>query len=394
MRICLFVCLLSICPAEEPVNVRLKIEHKPSIAGKSKDWDWWHARTAAVPQTDTHDAFLLTTMSESGRYVSHDFHDIFQMVSLDHGQSWTKPAVVEPLKRRKLSNGYEVAAGDMWPTWHAKSGKVLITGKTFNFENGKKENNRLEQVSWAVLDPATMKWSQLQFLELPEKDHSGAPIIACNAGNNQRVDLPNGDILLPIRYWRNPGRNYVTAVARCSFDGTTLKYVNHGTEMTIESNRGLYEPSLTEFKGAFFLTMRADKSGWVARSSDGQTFEPIQEWKFDDGRLLGSYNTQQHWITTSSGLFLVYTRRGADNDHIFRHRAPLFIAQVDPATLRVIRKSERILLPENQATLGNSGICRVSDTESWVTCGEGLLRLGERKKELNKVLFVKVTEVE
>ena len=67
---------------------------------------------------------------------------------------------------------------------------------------------------------------------------------------------------------------------------------------------------------------------------------------------------------------------------------------MDPATLRVIRKSERILLPENQATLGNSGICRVSDTESWVTCGEGLLRLGERKKELNKVLFVKVTEVE
>ncbi len=41
------------------------------------------------------------------------------------------------------------------------------------------------------------------------------------------------------------------------------------------------------------------------------------------------------------GGFLVYTRRGADNDHVFRHRAPLFIAQVDPKRLDVIRASER-----------------------------------------------------
>ncbi len=74
-----------------------------------------------------------------------------------------------------------------------------------------------------------------------------------------------------------------------------------------------------------------------------------------------------------------------------RHRAPLFIAQVNPQTLQVIRATERILITENQATLGNSGICRISDTESWVTCGEGLLRLGKRKGELNKVLFVKIT---
>lgn len=394
MRILLLALLFRASCAQEPAIVSLKIEEQPSISGRSKDWDWWHARTAAIPKTDRHPGFLLTTMSESGRYVSHDFHDIFQIVSRDDGRTWTEPEVVAPLKRRRMPDGYEVAAGDMWPVWHAETGKVLITGKTFHFENGKKENNRLEQVSWAVLDPVTMKWTQLQFLKLPKTDHSGAPIIACNAGNNQRVDLPGGDILLPVRYWRTAGRNYVTTVARCSFDGTTLKYLNHGTEMTIQSNRGLYEPSLTVYRGTYFLTLRADRSGWVTRSKDGLTFEPVQEWKFDDGTLLGSYNTQQHWVTTSHGLFLVYTRRGAANDHIFRHRAPLFIAQVDPVTLHVMRKTERVLLPENHATLGNSGICRVNDTESWVTCGEGLLRLGKRKSELNKVLFVKVSEVE
>jgi hypothetical protein len=57
----------------------------------------------------------------------------------------------------------------------------------------------------------------------------------------------------------------------------------------------------------------------------------------------------------------------------------------------VIRSTERILIPENHATLGNSGVCRISNTESWVTCGEGLLRLGKRKEQTNNVLFVKIT---
>ena len=86
-------------------------------------------------------------------------------------------------------------------------------------------------------------------------------------------------------------------------------------------------------------------------------------------------------------LYLVYTRRGAGNDHVFRHRAPLFIARVDPERLVVIRKTERVLLPENHACLGNSGICRVSDQESWVTCGEVRVSYGKRKGEVNRVLF-------
>ena len=136
--------------------------------------------------------------------------------------------------------------------------------------------------------------------------------------------------------------------------------------------------------------MRADHSAFVTHGTDGLNFEPIREWSFDDGKPLGSYNTQQHWVTIGDGLFLVYTRRGANNDHIMRHRAPLFIGQVNPETLQIIRSTERILIPENHATLGNSGICRVSDTETWITCGEGLLRLGKRKEQTNKVLFVRI----
>jgi hypothetical protein len=67
------------------------------------------------------------------------------------------------------------------------------------------------------------------------------------------------------------------------------------------------------------------------------------------------------------------------------------MAQVDPKALRVIKVTERVILPAKEATLGNSGVCRISAQESWITCGEGLLRRGQRKGELNKVHVVRVT---
>lgn len=379
---------LSAESAEIVKPVALKLETRTSIDG-TRDWDWWQARTAYVPGESP---FLVTTMSETGRTGTHNFHDIYQSISRDDGRTWSKPEPIPSLKRTLQADGYEVAPGDLWPTWHAKTGKVLVTGKTFNFEGGKKENRLREKVSYAVMDPASGKWGPLKFLSLPEKDHSGKPIVAVNAGCTQRVDLSSGDILLPVRYWRDARKhNYTSIVARCSFDGESLTYKEHGTEHSIPTGRGLYEPSLTQFQGKYYLTMRADHAAFVTRGEDGLSFEPAREWTFDDGKTLGSYNTQQHWVTIGGGLFLVYTRRGANNDHIMRHRAPLFIGQVNPETLQVIRSTERVLIPENHATLGNSGVCRISDTESWITCGEGLLRLGKRKEQTNKVLFVKIS---
>jgi hypothetical protein len=91
---------------------------------------------------------------------------------------------------------------------------------------------------------------------------------------------------------------------------------------------------------------------------------------------LGNYNTQQHWVTHSDGLFLTYTRRGANNDHVMRHRAPLFIARVDPEKLHVIRSTEQILVPERGARLGNFGVTDVSQGETWVTVTEWMQTKG------------------
>ena len=57
-------------------------------------------------------------------------------------------------------------------------------------------------------------------------------------------------------------------------------------------------------------------------SNDGLHYQPIKAWTFGDGSELGSYNTQQHWLAHHEGLFLAYTRRGANNDHIPKALAP------------------------------------------------------------------------
>jgi hypothetical protein len=142
--------------------------------------------------------------------------------------------------------------------------------------------------------------------------------------------------------------------------------------LRLDEARGLYEPSLVAFQGKYYLTLRNDLRGYVSVSDDGLQFAEPVPWLFDDGEELGSYNTQQHWLAHSDGLFLVYTRRNANNDHVVRHRAPLFMAQVAPATLRIMRRTEKVIVPERGADLGNFGACPIDESESWITVSEGL----------------------
>jgi hypothetical protein len=183
----------------------------------------------------------------------------------------------------------------------------------------------------------------------------------------------DGTILLPT-YFKGPaGDDYTTTVLHCRFDGETLKYIRHGDELAIKGGRGFVEPSLAFYRGKYFLTLRNDTRGYVTTSDDGQKFAPYKPWTFDDGQELGSYNTQAHWLVHSDGLFLSYTRRGADNEHIPRNRAPLFVAQVDPEKLQVLRGTEKVLIPERGVMLGNFGAAAITPAESWVTDAEYLM---------------------
>ncbi len=332
--------------------------------GFDKKTCWVHARAGALPGNPPK---VVLTMQKLLLNSSDVFYELNDMRTDDLGATWSGPVShPDTLGRRTEANGVEVVACDFWPAWHARSGTLLGIGHTARYKDNKVMHERLRETCYAVYDEATRQWTRWETMAMPDEPR----FKSAGAGCVQRVDLPDGDILLPV-YFKNPeAKQTSVTVVRCRFDDKRLTYVAHGTELTVPSDRGLGEPSLTQYKGRYYLTMRHDKAGYVSTSDDGLNFSPPKMWTWDDGTELGNYNTQQHWVTHDQGLFLVYTRKGADNDHVFRHRAPLFIGQVDPEKLCVIRSTERILVPNRGARLGNFGVTKVSDQETWVTVTE------------------------
>jgi len=331
---------------------------------------WAHPRCGIVPGAGLNgQPRVVMTLNTVDLVGSDVFRAVYGMRTDDLGRTWTEPREFpEQAPRRETINGVvrPIAVCDAWPRWHAASRKLLATGQTVVYTpEWRVADPRPRHTAYMVYDPERDAWSPWQKLEMPpdEKFYNSG------AGCTQRFDLSDGTILLPF-YFKPQGRSRV-AVARCAFDGQTLRYLEHGDELFVEdTTRGLGEPSLTKFDGRFYLTIRHDQRGYVTHSRDGLHFEPIRPWTFDDGSDLGNYNTQQHWVNHSEALHLVYTRRGANNDHIFRHRAPLFIAQVDPQRLCVLRATERILIPQRGTRLGNFGVTEVSRDETWVTDSE------------------------
>jgi hypothetical protein len=214
---------------------------------------------------------------------------------------------------------------------------------------------------------------------------------ACSACAQWLVE-PDGTLLLPFYHGTSSKTPFSVTVVRCTFDGTEIRFKSQGNTLNLNIKRGLVEPSLIKFQNRYFLTLRNDLKAYVSTSKDGMHFSPIKAWTFDDGTDLGSYNTQQHWIRHSDGLFLVYTRRGANNDHIVRHRAPLFMAQVDPVQLTVLRNTEKIIVPEQGALLGNFGAAEINRHESWVTVGErrNYKTIPKDQWKSNSVFLVKI----
>ncbi|WP_144997158.1 exo-alpha-sialidase [Polystyrenella longa] len=331
---------------------------------------WFHPRLAPLPGMGR-DGKIAAIMTIQKHLHRSDFYSgLSYMTTYDGGKVWS--GTIRPEELSWVSDGdVNVSACDMTPGWHAPSETVLAVGAEVRYSadgDQLSDIKRAHQTSYAVYDPKARSWSTLRRVNMPEDDKFDYARSACA----QWLTLPDGTVLLPFYCGETDKQPFNVMVVRFRFDGKDLEYIEHGNEMKLDVVRGLVEPSITFFQNKFYLTLRNDKKGYVTTSEDGLQYEPIKTWTFDDGTELGSYNTQQHWATHQDGLFLCYTRSGADNDHIFRHRAPLFIAQVNPETLQVVRSTERVLVPENGATLGNFGISEMNSAETWVTVSEGI----------------------
>ncbi|MFM7058281.1 MAG: GDSL-type esterase/lipase family protein [Planctomycetota bacterium] len=336
------------------------------------DFCWFHPRIAAIPGAQPGDSVRLICTLQKHLRASDHYSGLYIMRSENLGRTWTAPQL-PPALDWKTENGETIAVCDVTPGWHAPSGRLLAIGTKLRYsQSGEQrlDQPRSHQCAWTAWDPQQDQWTPWQMLELP--DETGRHYLAA-AGCVQWLVRPDGDLLLPL-YIRGPaGEDYSAAVYRCRFDGQKLRLISEGRVLSTPGGRGFAEPSLAFFQGQYFLTLRNDSGGFVAVSQDGLQFSEPRPWKFDDGSDLGSYNTQQHWLVHDRGLFLCYTRRGLSNDHIPRHRAPLLIAQVDPATLTVLRSTEQVLIPERGVMLGNFGAATVTAEESWVTDAEYIM---------------------
>ena len=352
----------------------------------SPQFCWFHPRVAAVPGAGRNGLPAVILTLQKHLRISDYYSGLWMMRTDDLGKTWIGPTEVPELAWAKEPGGVILAVADVTPGWHAQTEKLIAIGCSVRYSKSGSQLadvRRFSQTAYAVHDPKTARWSQWQTLEMPDDDKFNTARNGCS----QWLVRPDGTLLVPIYFAKREGVPASVTVVQCAFDGRKLTYLRHGDELSLDVVRGLCEPSIVAFQGRFYLTLRNDIKGYVTVGEDGLHYGPIRPWTFDDGSELGSYNTQQHWLAHSEALFLSYTRRGANNDHIPRNRAPIFLAQVDPQRLCVIRRSERPVIPERGAMLGNFGAAAVTAGESWITDAEYMLSSQPSPRGANGSVF-------
>jgi len=355
--------------AAAPLSFRIQRDTPLQHAGP--DFCWFHPRVAAIPKAGTRgNPRIVMTLC---RHLDADDHysGLWYMYTDDIGASWKGPFEVEHLKAQPEADGLHSSVHDVTPCWHAKTSKLIaIGGRTLYNAAGKHVSGELGKggTAYATYDPNTDRWSSWSPLELPNQ-----PMFAnCRSSCSQFLVKPDGSLIIPVYFQKVGTPFWATTVLACRFDGVRMQYVRHGTLFEEDTKRGLAEPSITFHRGRYYLTIRHDERAYVAVSRDGLQYQPMKPWRFDDGGDLGSVNTQQHWVTHTNGLFLCYTSLRDDNRNLSRGRAPIYIAQVDPEKLHVIRSTEQVLIPNRGLMLGNFGAAEVTTQESWVTDAEFL----------------------
>lgn len=381
----------SSCHAEDGKALSYTISRQVLLESKPNEHTWFHPRVATIPNSDASSQFTALMTLQKLLPVSDYFSGMSWMLFSSHSNQWSKPIAPPELAWKKGTGNVDIAVADVTPVWHPQWKKVIAVGTQVRYSkqgHQLEDKTRSHQTAYAIYDPESGTWTSWKVLQMPaDKTYH----YACSACAQWLVE-PDGTLLLPFYHGPNSKTPFSVTVVRCTFDGTKIQFKTAGNTLKLNIARGLFEPSLIKFQNRYYLTLRNDLKSYISTSDDGLQFEPIKSWTFDDGKDLGSYNTQQHWIDHSDGLFLVYTRRGANNDHIVRHRAPLFMARIDPENLTVLRKTEKILVPEEGALLGNFGAAMINANESWVTVGErrNFKKIPRDEWKSNSVYLVKI----
>ena len=368
---CCFLVLTSYGFAQQAMpeaGVLQSIEVTTLTKGRDGGTTWFLPRVCRLPRTT-----FMTLQEITG---SDYYGPVHWSESTDNGNTWTKPQPVPGLGRKPFQSDIEEAVSDVLSEYHAQTKTLLALGEIVYYREGKYFPEQPPRYPVYITRDLNGHWSERKKLEWNDPRNSAI----YSVGSSQFVILPNGDLIIPVSFRPKERNDFAVTTLLCSFDGKTIKVKKVGVELNNTVKRGLLEPQLIKLGKLYYLTIRAeDGYGYVSTSTDGLNWSKPTAWAWDNGAALTMSTTQQHWLVHSDALYLVYTRQAEVNANVMRWRAPLYLAQVDRATLRLIQNTERVVFPlvgdgindpAHVPHYGNFHVANISPQESWITAGE------------------------
>ncbi len=320
------------------------------------------------------------------------FYDHYVSVSCDGGRSFDEPTPLTGMDTVQdgirthvnINSLYYNRKLDKWfvfacRLYYAGDGEPLL-----------KNGGAYSAPVYTTFDLKTRDWdTNIRDIPMPFSCISSCP-------HGQVMEDAEGRMLLSF---------YVRGEDQLKFDAMTglyawgqdgLQLLRTGEPISGEGHaRGLAEPSVAKLDGKYCMTIRSDEVGLLSESEDGYTFTTPEPWKWDDGSVLENYNTMQRWLRFGDCLWLAYTRKDRLNGHVFRHRAPIYAARFDAERKCLIRETEKILVPELGARLGNFYMCDLSEREVLLATAEWMQPEGcEAYGSDNSIWLVHVKETD
>ncbi|MCC6423938.1 MAG: exo-alpha-sialidase [Phycisphaerales bacterium] len=353
------------------------IQRQVLLQGRRNNQCWFSPTIVAIPSSGGL-RVVVTVHQLSG----NDYGPLHTIVSGDMGRSWCSPFQSQNLFKIPLEDDVFESVHSFGMMHHRKTGRTFGYGGTVFTRD--RNINPLFKTEWFVreyamkLSGAFAWWDDARGDFEPWKKFDAPQIRTSEKyahvfGMDQCCERADGSILMPMTEAR--------ADRSCGV-GTMIVELGSGSPVVTKVG-GVFgekfaEPSIVEFDGRYLMTIRSearDGRMYRAASRDGLQWTDLAAWSWDDGSPVETANTQQHWMRLGGALYLVYTRKSELNNGVFRFRAPLYMAQVDPNRMQLIRSTEQIVFEEKGARMGNFSICSISENEAWIVTGEWLQQM-------------------
>ena len=354
------------------------IEREIVLHGRRDNQCWFAPSMAVAPSPSPREQPAVMVMAM--QLTANDNGPCHYTRTRDLGRRWTPPMESQGMHKIPLEDD-TFRSPCLRPVYHRRTDTLLAIGETSVVRDmGTETAFKMERAlrghqpatGYTAWNPEHEDFEPWREIVLPD----GFP--AVRPFTIQVHEEPDGTILCPV-FTCEPDFTRKAGTVAMRFDGSELTFTDSGRMVGLDQPRGLVEPSLVAFDGQYYLTIRSeyrdagnrhDGCMYRAVSDNGLDWSGFAPWRWDDGAIVETENTQQHWLKHGEELYLMYTRKNQRSNGVFRSRAPLWIARVDVDGPALVRSSEQVVFPANGARMGNFCVGNVLDNEAWIIVGE------------------------